>query len=165
MLCFYLEGAAERARRAAGGVGLVGGGLAPRDLAVAAGAHLVAAHDELEEPDLGGLLPEHEAADLGAALGGGDGLVAEVELGRAHPHLAHGVHAPHPLQRRLPARRRDVLLDDVLGRRRLLQWIVHATGSVVLRDSGLDARARNRNEACTPWPMGGLRWRSRGWSG
>jgi hypothetical protein len=44
-----------------------------------------------------------------------------VELGRAHPHLANGVHAPHPLQRRLPARRRDVLLDDVLGRRRLLR--------------------------------------------
>jgi hypothetical protein len=139
--CFvYLEGAAEGAWRAAGGVGLLGGGLAPRDLAVAAGAHLVAGHDELEEPDLGGLLPEHEAADLGAALRGGDGLVAEVELGRAHPHLAHGVHAAHPLQRRLPARRRNVLLDDVLGRRRLLQLIVHATGSI-LQDSGR-ARAR-----------------------
>jgi hypothetical protein len=116
----YLEGAAGWARRSARDVGLLGGGLAPRNLAVAAGVHLVARHDELEEPDLGGLLPEHESAHLGAALRGVDGLVAQVELGRAHAHLPHGVHAPHALQRRLPARRRDVLLDDVLGRRRLL---------------------------------------------
>ncbi|BAS74480.1 Os01g0763850, partial [Oryza sativa Japonica Group] len=113
-------GAAEGAGRAAGGVGVLGGGLAPGDLAVAAGAHLVAGHDELEVPDLGALLPEHEPADLGAALRGGHVLVAEVELRRAHPHLSHGVHALQPLQRRLPARRRDVLLHDVLGRRRLL---------------------------------------------
>lgn len=66
-----------------------GGGVAGCARRGTAGAHLVAGHDELEEPDLGGLLPEHEAADLGAALrgGGGDRLVAEVELGRAHPHL------------------------------------------------------------------------------
>jgi hypothetical protein len=83
---------------------VLGGGLAPRDLAVAAGAHLVAGHDELEleEPDLGCLLPEHEASDLAAALRGGDRLVAEMELGRAHPHPPHGVHDAHPLQRRLP---------------------------------------------------------------
>jgi hypothetical protein len=118
----YLERAAEGAGRAARDAGVLGGGLPPRDLAVAAGAHLVAGHYELEEPDLGRLLPEHEAADLGAALRGGDRLVAEVELGSAHPHLPHGVHAPHPLQRRLPARRRDVLLDDVLGCRCLLQF-------------------------------------------
>lgn len=130
-MVYYLEGATEGSWRAAGDVGLFGGGLAPGDLAVAAGAHLVAGHDELEEPDLGGLLPEHEAADLGAALRGGDGLVAEVELGRAHPHLPHGVHAPHPLQRRLPSRRRDVLLDDVLGRRRLLQSIHHSCNNRV----------------------------------
>ena len=124
----YLEGAAEGAGRAAGDVGILGGGLAPGDLAVTAGAHLVAGHDELEVPDLGALLQEHEAADLGAALRGGHGLVAEVELGRAHPHLPHGVHALHALQRRLPARRRDVLLHDVLGRRRLLHSI-HDTQS------------------------------------
>jgi hypothetical protein len=61
-------------------MGVLGGGLAPGDLAVATGAHLVAGHDELEVPDLGALLPEHEAADLGAALGGGHVLVAQVEL-------------------------------------------------------------------------------------
>ena len=98
---------------------------------------------ELEEPDLGCLVPEHEAADLGAALrgGGGDRLVAEVELGRAHPDLPHGVHAPHPLQRRLPARRRDVLLDDVLGRRRLLQSIIFSASNRVT----ISVRARVKN--------------------
>lgn len=124
----HLEGTAERARGAAGGVRLVPRRLAPRHLAVAAGADLAAGHDELQGPQLRLLLPQHEPADLAAAalaallpaavpVSSGAVGVAAVELRSRHPHLAHRVHALHLVQRPLAARRRDVLLHDVLGGR------------------------------------------------
>lgn len=132
----HLERTAERARGAAGGVRLVPRRLAPRDLAVAAGADLAAGHDELQAPQLRLLLPQHEPADLaagalaallpaavpvsGAASAAAAAMavgVAAVQLRSRHPHLTHRVHALHLVQSPLPARRRDVLLHDVLGGR------------------------------------------------
>jgi hypothetical protein len=114
--------------------------LPPRDFAVAAGADLAAGHHELQAPELRLLLPQHEPADLAAAAALAALLpaavpvagtsasaaaaavaVSAVELGGGHPHLAHRVHARHLVQRPFPARRRDVLLHDVLRRRRLLE--------------------------------------------
>lgn len=115
--------------------------LPPRDLAVAAGADLAAGHDELQAPQLRLLLPQHEPADLAAAAlaallpaavpvaGASAVAVAAVELRGGHPHLAHRVHAGHLVQRPFPARRRDVLLHDVLRRRRLLES-AHKDGQI-----------------------------------
>lgn len=110
-------------------MGLLGGGLAPGEFAVAAGAHLAAGHDQLEEPELRGLLPQDETSDLaGAVLGcggcgnGGGAVVAHVEFRSSHPHLAHRVHALHRRQHRLPAGGRYVLLENVLRRRCLLHF-------------------------------------------
>jgi hypothetical protein len=132
----HLERTAERARGTAGCVRLVPRRLAPRHLAVAAGADLAAGHDELQAPQLRLLLPQHEPADLAAAAAlaallpaavvpvpGASAVavgVAAVQLRGRHPHLAHRVHALNLVQRPLPARRRYVLLHDVLGGGRLL---------------------------------------------
>lgn len=59
---------------------LLGGGLPPGDLAVAAGAELAAGEDELKEPEIGVLLPEDEAADFCVPSSGDRFLVSHAEL-------------------------------------------------------------------------------------
>jgi hypothetical protein len=119
----HLQSAAERAHGALGGVRAEPGGVAPDELAVAAGVHLAPAHGQLHVPHLRRHLPQHEAPGLGALRRHAvpDDAAARLELGRHHPHLAHGVRVADGGQQPLPARRRQVLLQYVLRRRRLLR--------------------------------------------
>lgn len=117
-----LKGTSERANRALGGMGAEPRGMAPHELAIAAGVHLAPADGQLDVPHLGSHLPEHEAARLGAA--GGIAVLDEaagvLELGGHHAHLAHDVGVAHGGEQLVPAGGRQVLLQDVLRRRGLL---------------------------------------------
>ena len=105
-----------------GGVGAEPGGMAPSDLAIAAGDDLVAGDDQLNGPHSGEHLPENEAAVLTASGANALDVLAgrNLRLAAYHLHAAAGVHAPHLLLLLQTPRRRQVLLYYILGYRSFL---------------------------------------------
>jgi hypothetical protein len=120
---YYLEGAAERADRTLGSMRAEPRGVAPHEPAVAAGVHLAPTDGQLDVPHLRGHLPQHEAARLRPLRRHAvpHHAAARLELGGHHPHLAHRVGVPDRGELLLPARGSQVLLQNVLRRRRLLR--------------------------------------------
>jgi hypothetical protein len=122
-LHYYLKSTAERADRTLGSMRAKPRRVAPHELAVAAGMHLAPTDGQLDVPHLRGHLPQHEAARLRPLRRHAvpHHAAARLELSGHHPHLAHRVGVPDRGELLLPARGSQVLLQNVLRRRRLLR--------------------------------------------
>lgn len=97
----------------------LGRGLVPPDLAIATGADLEAGDNELQVPEVGVLLPQHETSDLGVSPRP-HAAVSLAHFRPDHLNLPYRIHAVHCIQHALAARGRHVLLDYVLCRRSFL---------------------------------------------
>lgn len=88
----YLKEAPEGSWRASGGLGRLRGGLTPRHLAIATGAHLATGDNQLKEPQVRVLLPQHKSTHFTIVLRV-RAVAALVDVRRHHLHLPHRVHA------------------------------------------------------------------------
>uniref|UniRef100_J3LQQ7 Uncharacterized protein n=1 Tax=Oryza brachyantha TaxID=4533 RepID=J3LQQ7_ORYBR len=129
----YLKCTTERANRALGSMGTEPWGVAPDELAIAAGMHLAPTDSQLNVPHLRSHLPKDKAAWLGAAssIAVLDKAASNLKLGGHHAHLAHGVRVPDRPKKPLPTRGRQVLLQYVLCRRGLLYTAILRNNSTL----------------------------------